>query len=78
MNNEQLKPLLAPLKRKGYVVLPARNLDMLRRLAEWETRGPIIMGEEVALVVTAAVSDLRNADLKVDNKSDEIGQQEEV
>ena len=68
LSNEQIKLLLAPLKRKGDTPIPTRKADMLLRLTEWEARGPIVVEEEVAMVVAEAVVALRKADLTIDNQ----------
>ena len=67
LSNEQIKTLLAPLKRKGDAAIPSRKADMLKRLTEWEARGPIIVEEVVAMVVAEAVNELRRADLTDDD-----------
>ena len=68
LSNEQIKLLLAPLKRKGDTPIPTRKADMMLRLTEWETRGAIVVEEEVAMVVAEAVVAFRKADLTIDNQ----------
>ena len=78
LNNEQIKLLLAPLKRKGDLAIPTRKADMLLRLTEWEARGPIVVEEEVAMVVAEAAVALRREDLTIDQQSDIQGDFESV
>ena len=72
LSNEQVKLLLAPLKRKGDAAIPSRKADILKRLTEWEARGAIIVEEEaeVAIVVSESVSAAKRADLENEDQSD--------
>ena len=77
LSNEQIKLLLAPLKRKGDAAMPSRKADILRRLTAWEARRAIIVDEEVEMVVVEAESASKRADLENEDQSD-IALMEEV
>ena len=51
---------------------------MLLRLTEWEARGPIVVEEEVAMVVAEAAVALRRDDLTIDQQSEIQGDFESV
>ena len=77
---EQLKALLAPLKRQGDPGLPTKKADIVRRLVEWEARGPLLVEEEVANVVATTASKMRAADCTNEEEDDtaQPGHMEEV
>ena len=77
---DQLKTLLAPLKRQGDPGLPTKKADIVRRLVEWEARGPLLVEEEVANVVATTASEMRAADCTNEEEDDtaQPGHMEEV
>ena len=66
----QLIILLAAFKSDGDKAVPTKKADLLIRLAQLETRGAVVVGEAVTLVVAKAAIGLRSADEQDENSTD--------
>ena len=79
----QLKVLLAALKRKGDAAIPSRRAEILLRLSHAESRVPLAeqAAEEAvvdAVAVPIPISTVNEDDDESDYEGDYLGQQEEV